>query len=255
MIALNEKLSVRLAETESDIRAAQRLRYDVFIEELGAKGANVDHENRLETDRFDAHFDHLLLRDQSRQSDDQVVGVYRLLRSDQAAKTGGFYSETEYDLTPLKSSGRPLLELGRSCLHADYRGGQGMYLLWNALADYVTEHSIEVLFGVASFHGTDVAPIWPSISYLHHNHLAPDDLRVASKSKPDRTYIPPDDINRLQAMKNTPSLIKAYLKMGGFIGEGVYIDRAFNTTDVCLILDTKRMSESQKRLYFKGRSA
>ena len=254
MIALNEKLSVRLAETESDIRAAQRLRYDVFVQELGAQGAQVDHENRLETDRFDAYFDHLLLIDQSRQVADQVVGVYRLLRSDQAEKVGGFYSETEYDLAPLKSSGRPLLELGRSCLHVDYRGGQGMYLLWNALADYVTEHGIEVLFGVASFHGTDLEPIWPSISYLHHSHLAPEDLRVASKATPKNSYFPLADINRLQAMKNTPSLIKAYLKMGGFIGDGVYIDTAFNTTDVCLILDTKRMSESQKRLYFKGRS-
>ena len=89
------------------------------------------------------------------------------------APTGRFYSESEYDLTPLKASGRRLLELGRSCVHPDHRGGTAMFQLWNALADYVLERGIEVLFGVASFHGTDVAALAQPLAWLHHHHLAP----------------------------------------------------------------------------------
>ena len=125
-------------------------------------------------------FDHLLLIDPRRDAAalDDVVGVYRLLPSDRLARTGRFYSESEYDLTPLKATGRRLLELGRSCVHPDYRGGTAMFHLWNALADYVLERDIEVLFGVASFHGTDIAALAQPLSYLHHNHLAPPALRV-----------------------------------------------------------------------------
>ena len=254
MIALSSKLSVRLAVSDADIRAAQKLRYDVFITELGATGDTVDHEQGIEADRFDPYFDHLLLIDKDRAEDDQVVGVYRVLTQSQADKIGGFYTEHEYDLTALKNSGKRLLELGRSCLHRDYRGGQGMFMLWNALADYVAANNIDVLFGVASFHGTDLTPIWPSISYLHHKNLAPEELRSKSKTAVDLPIVPMDDISRVEAVKKIPSLIKAYIKMGGFIGEGVYIDHSFNTTDVCLILDTERMSQSQRALYFKNRS-
>ena len=109
---------------------------------------------------------------------EDVVGAYRLLPSDRVGPEGRFYSEGEYDLTPLRQSGRKLLELGRSCVHPDYRGGAAMYLLWNGLADYVLERGIEVLFGVASFHGTDVPALAQPLSYLHHHHLAPEALRV-----------------------------------------------------------------------------
>ena len=163
--------TVRLASDEADLRAAQRLRYEVFVAELGGGGAMVDHDARLERDRFDPFFDHLILTDARR--DDAVVGVYRLLRDDQAEAAGQFYSEDEYDLAPLRASGRRLLELGRSCLHPDYRGGTAMMHLWNALADYVRAHGIEILFGTASFHGTDVAALAQPLSLLHHRHLAP----------------------------------------------------------------------------------
>ena len=111
--------TVRIANTEADLRAAQALRYDVFVRELGGDGPLVDHENGLERDRFDSFFDHMIVEDTK---NGKIVGVYRLLRDEQASAAGQFYSEDEYDLTPLKRSGRKLLELGRSCLHADYRG-------------------------------------------------------------------------------------------------------------------------------------
>jgi putative hemolysin len=240
--------SVALARSPEVLKAAQRLRYEVFVEELGGGGALVDHPNRLERDRFDPYFDHLVLTDLETE---RVVGVYRVMRRDQADAAGGFYSADEYDLAPLLASGRPLLELGRSCLHRDYRGGLAMYHLWSGLAAYIAEHRIEVLFGVASFHGTDVAALADPLSLLHHRHLAPPDLRVRARMQAFQTMnlVPDDRLDRRAAMLQVPSLIKAYLKLGGFVGEGAFIDHAFNTTDVCLILDTKRMNERQARLY------
>lgn len=246
--------SVRLAQTDAELRAAQRLRYKVFIEELGGGGAMVDHAARLERDRFDPFFDHMLLFDDARPEEDRVVGVYRLLRSERAADLGQFYSEDEYDLTVLKASGRRLLELGRSCLHPGYRGGMGMFHLWNSLAAYVTEHNIEILFGVASFHGTDADALAQPLSLLHHGHLAPPDLRVCARAPHfaamDR--IAADSVDRRAAVLEIPALIKAYLRLGGFVGEGAWIDHEFNTTDVCLILDTARMSDRQRAIYTRG---
>ncbi|WP_170403141.1 GNAT family N-acetyltransferase [Ruegeria arenilitoris] len=240
--------TVKLAETDEELRAAQRLRYDVFVRELGGGGEMVDHAEGLERDQFDPYFDHMLAYDDVT---GEVVGVYRLLPGDRVAEVGRFYSEDEYDLTVLKNSGRKLLELGRSCLHPDYRGGTAMYHLWNGLAKYVSEREIEVLFGVASFHGTDVKHFAQPLSMLHHNHLAPPELRV--RAQPDAyqnmNLVPKDALDRRSAMLQVPALIKAYLRLGGFVGEGAFIDHAFNTTDVCLILDTTRMNERQRRIY------
>jgi len=249
---------LKLAKTTEELRAAQRLRYRVFVQELGGGGALVDHDAQLERDRFDPFFDHLILIDQALDVDpiDQVVGVYRLLRGTQAALAGQFYSEDEYELSVLKSSGRNLLELGRSCLHPAYRGGVAMFHLWNGLAAYVADHDIEILFGVASFHGTDVAALAPSLSLLHHRHLAPSDLRVRTQPGHFQSMdlIPETEIDRRQAMLDVPPLIKAYLRLGGFVGEGAFVDHAFNTVDVSLVMDTSRMNAKQKALYSKGSS-
>ncbi len=255
MIHGDPDFHLKLAETEAEMRQAQALRYEVFVAELGGSGAMVDHDQRLEQDRFDPFYDHLLLLDRRRDEGDRVVGVYRLLRGDQAARLGRFYSEGEYDLTPLIQSGRPLLELGRSCLHADYRGGTAMYELWNGLAGYVAEHGIEILFGVASFHGTDIAALAQPLSLLHHRHLAPADLRVRARAEHFQRMdlLPEAVIDRRAAMIATPALIKAYLRLGGFVGEGAFVDHAFNTTDVCLVMDTERMNAKQKSLYTRER--
>ena len=246
---------VRLARDARDLRAAQRLRYRVFVTELGATGPMVDHENQLECDEFDPVFDHLLLIDPAGNPEDlaDVVGVYRLLPSDRMARAGRYYSESEYDLTPLKSSGRRLLELGRSCVHRDHRGGTAMVLLWNALADYVLDRGIEVMFGMASFHGTDAQALAQPLSYLHHHHLAPPALRVRARAgqRQEMNLIPANTLDRRAAMAGTPALIKAYLRLGGFVGDGAWIDRAFNTTDVCLLMDTENMSQKHRAYYLR----
>ena len=244
---------VALAESEADLRAAQRLRYEVFVEELGGSGAMVDHAARLEMDRFDPIFDHLLLFDDARPAD-PVVGVYRLLPDTQAREIGQFYSEDEYDLSPLHASGRRLMELGRSCLHRDYRGGPGMMHLWQGLADYVERHGIEILFGVASFHGTDTSALAQPLSNLHYNHLAPEVLRVRSRAFERMDLVPQDALDRPRAVRETPALIKGYLRLGGAVGEGAFVDRAFNTVDVCLVMDTATLEPMRRALYAKGRA-
>ncbi|MFB2531845.1 GNAT family N-acetyltransferase [Paracoccus sp. p3-h83] len=243
---------VRLAQTEADCLASQRLRYSVFVQELGGDGDLVDHRARLERDDFDPFFDHLVLVDTRRDPAalDHVVGAYRLLRDDRAAQIGRFYCDGEYDLAPLRASGRRLLELGRSCVHPDYRGGSGMFLLWNGLADYVLTHGIEVLFGVASFHGTDTAALAQPLAWLHHHHLAPPELRVTARPPFARMdMLARDALDRRAAMTAMPALIKAYLRLGGVVGEGAFIDQPFNTTDVCLLMDTERMSARHRDFY------
>ena len=244
---------VRLAKGEDDLAAAARLRYAVFVQELGGDGPLVDHALRQERDRFDPYFLHLLLTDRARPDGDQVVGVYRLATDACAARAGRFYSEDEYDLTPLRATGRALLELGRSCLHRDYRGGTAMYELWHGLAAFVLERGIGLLFGVASFHGTDVQALAQPLSLLHHAHLAPLPLRVRARAYQPMDLVPADRIDRPAAMLQVPALIKAYLRLGGVVGDGAYIDHAFNTIDVCLVMDTARMNDRQKAIYTRSR--
>lgn len=253
MILANDRFEVRLARTKADVHAAQRLRYRVFVEELGGDGPLVDHENRLERDQFDVVCDHLLLIDHSAPVDG-VIGVYRLLPGDRVGqgpdRVRQFYSENEFDLSVLRSTGRRLLELGRSCVHPDHRGGFVMHRLWAGLAGYVLERRIDILFGVASFHGTDIGMHQVALGYLRHAHLAPPELRPTAQS--GSMFVPVPNwsaANRLQAMQSMPALIKAYLRLGGFVGDGVYVDRVFNTVDVCLVMDTARLPERQRRYY------
>lgn len=242
---------LRLADDPKDFLGAQRLRYKVFVQELGASGGFVDHDAKLETDVFDGYCDHLILEDLRRSSDDldHIVGVYRLLSGAKADQVGGFYSESEYDLDVLKSRDLNLLELGRSCLHADYRGGMAMYHLWTGLTAYAAEHDVDVLFGVASFHGTSISALAQPLSLLHHRHLAPEDLRTRSKQFENMNLLDEEEVDRVAASRAIPALIKAYIRLGGMVGDGAFVDHAFNTTDVCLLMDRSKLSEKHHAIY------
>lgn len=251
------RYALRLAETEADRRGAERLRYRVFVEEMGASATAEQHAARREWDAFDAAFDHLLLIDLASESPDpldSVVGVYRLMTDATARAGGGFYSASEFDLGPILTAGRPCLELGRSCIASAHRGGAGLHLLWNGLARYVLERRIEILFGVASFPGTDPAPVAEALSHLNLAHAAPPDLRVRVRDGLglELPRIPPEEIDPVRAMRAVPPLIKAYLRLGGFIGEGAFLDRPFNTIDVCVVMDTVRMTERYRQFYERG---
>jgi putative hemolysin len=259
MLIDHGRFTARLAQGEEEIASAQRLRYRVFVEEMGATASPEDAAVRLERDRFDPWFDHLVLIDNWRQAEDpldRVVGVYRLLRGDVARRGPGFYGATEYDLAKLVETPRQTLELGRSCVHPDYRGGIGMHLLWMAVAGYVIRHRIEIMFGTASFHGADPAPIAESLAWLWHSHLAPPDLRVRAllPGFVDMNMMPESAIDPVRALKAIPALIKAYLRLGGFVGDGAWRDPGFNTVDVMLIMDTARMQSRYRDYYARAGS-
>jgi putative hemolysin len=235
----------RLAASAQDIAAAQRLRYSVFVRELGACGGLIDHAAQTEADRFDPFADHLLLEDTA-QPGAPVVGAYRLMSAAQAAAAGGFSAAPEFDLTPLLATGRPVLELGRSCLLPAYRGGPAMMHLFAALAQIAADRGDAIMFGVASFHGTDAGALSAPLAYLRQHHLAPAHLRARAHG-PGAAVMPAQDpTDRKAALRDIPPLIKAYLRLGGVVGEGACVDAAFNTVDVCMILDPALMTTAQR---------
>lgn len=248
---------VKLAETEAERVAAQRLRYRVFVEERGAHASPAERAAGREWDAFDPYFDHLLLVDLRADGDpvNGVVGVYRLMPAEAAARGPGFYCAREYDLGPIERSGRHAVELGRSCVDAAHRGGPAMHLLWSGLADYVLERGIEIMFGAASFSGTDPDAIAEALAFLYHRHLAPSELRVRARpdARVEMDRADPGDIDAARALEAIPPLIKAYLRLGGFVGDGAYIDRDFNTIDVCVVMDTGRMAEKHRAFYARSR--
>ena len=248
------RFSVRLAETDDELRAAQRLRYRVFVEEMGAGASDEAHEARRESDRFDPVCDHLVLFDDQTDFDDpldRVVGVYRLLRGSVAKAGPGFYSSSEYDLTRIEEYPHETLELGRSCVADGYRSGSAMQLLWMGLAKYIYEHELKLLFGVASFHGTDPQALAKPLSYLHHKHLAPEHLRprAIESAYQSMALLPEDQVDRPSAMREMPALIKGYLRLNGFVGDGAFIDRDFNTVDICLVMETDRIADRYHSFY------
>ena len=248
MIINRDHFILKIAETEAELVAAQRLRYRVFVEEMGARPA-FDAVVGQESDAFDPYFDHLILKD-SRITDEceNVIGMYRLMQGETAVAGPGFYSASEYDLSKISASGRRVVELGRSCLDARYRGGLALHLLWQGVTDYVIQYDIELLFGVASFVGMDAEVYVDALSFLHENYLAPTSLRVTARESGmiSMTLKKKQDIDRHKAVRQIPTLIKSYLRLGGFVGEGVYLDRNFNTLDVCVILDRALISSKQR---------
>jgi len=248
---ISGKLEVRLAKSELEVAAAQRLRYEVFYEELAAQATPDVAAARRDFDRFDPFCDHLIVIDHGAGQMNRVVGVYRLMRRDIAAKAGQFYTQDEFSIRRLLRGGRQVLELGRSCVHADYRNAGVMNLMWRALAHYISMHDIKILFGCASFHGADPNKHALALSYLHKNHLAPPQIRPKALRKRyvkmDR--VPPTEIDDKAAMLALPSLLRGYLRLGGVIGDGAVIDAAFDTIDVCIVVRTDRLAEDYARRY------
>jgi L-ornithine Nalpha-acyltransferase len=254
ILARAHQLELRLSRDPVEIEAAQRLRYRVFYEELGAVPTRVARAARIDRDRFDAVADHLLVVDLERGGARQppcVVGCYRLLRESVARRAGGFYTAREFDLGGVRCADGEMMELGRSCVEPEYRTGTVVQLLWRGIADYIDGHGVGLMLGCASLPGTDPEAAAVALSFLHHNVLAPEGLRPRALA--DR-YVPTDripaaDVDARAALKQLPPLLKAYLRMGGMIGEGAVIDRQFNTIDVCLVLPTERVQANYQRHY------
>lgn len=248
----NTHLKLRLASDEKDVLAAQRLRYQVFYGELGAKPDLFTQASGLDRDRFDAICDHLLVIDDEDAGsaadvrDGRLIGTYRLLRHEVALANGGFYSQSEYDLEPLlfRHPGLRLLEVGRSCVAKDYRGTAVAELLWQGIWNYVREHRLGAMVGCASLPGTEPDLIAEELTFLAQNAGAPAEWRVlahAERHVPMKR-LPPGEINQRAVLRRLPTLIKGYLRLGAYVGEGAVIDRQFNTTDVLILLPVSRIN-------------
>lgn len=235
----NRRLTVRLARDAHDLANVQRLRWQVFFAEMGAHGAHDAPTPGLDSDAYDALCDHLLVIDEDAPEDTPVVGTYRLLRESVAGRAGGFYSASEFDLTPLTTDADPtreLLELGRSCVLPAYRTSATIQLLWRGIADYIAQHRISAMFGCASFPGIDPDAHAQALSFLAHNHLAPADRRPVVRNGVALERLPRGSYEDRRALFQLPPLVKGYLRVGAKFGDGAYIDHAFNTVDVCVLM-------------------
>ena len=247
VLARAGQLEVRLARGDGELRESQRLRYQIFYREMAAKPTPEMAAEGRDFDRYDRICDCLLVIDNARPPGSRVVGTYRLLRQQVAEANWGFYSADEYDLAPLLSHLDERcrgLELGRSCVDARYRSNATIGLLWRGIAGYLARHRIGFMFGCASLPGTDPAALAAALSYLHYFHRAPPELRVTALASryEEMACLPADTISPRRALAALPPLVKGYLRLGAYIGDGAVVDYQFGTTDVFIILPVERIS-------------
>ncbi len=248
ILGSRNNLCVRLTRSDAEIVMAQKLRFQVFYEELKANPDPSSAKSRMDADRFDEFCDHLIVVNQTapdtpRQfevDDGEMVGTYRLLRQSVAEKNGGFYTQSEFDIAPLLAAkpGLSFLELGRSCVLKQYRTKPVVELLWQGIWNYVRQHGLDVMLGCASLEGADPQAHADTLNFLAQNCSAPPEWTV--RALPER-YVEMKSPNVAAldpkaALKALPPLIKGYLRLGCYIGEGAVIDTQFNTTDVLIVL-------------------
>jgi len=235
-------LEVRLAESEEDIRAAQRLRYEVFYEECGAKPDSEKERLRLDVSLIDDYCDVLLVIDHAY---NKVVGTYRFMLRDAAAHYGGYYTADEFEISKLITFPGQIMELGRSCVEKSYRTKPTLQLLWRGIGNYIRLNEVSLCFGCGSFMGLDASQYEQALSYLYHYHLAPPELRPKALSSyyQEMNLIPIHEVDKKEAMLQLPPLIKGYLRVGGYVGDGAFIDHEFNCLDVCIIVKRETVTE------------
>lgn len=235
------KLSVHLAQSNSEVREAQRLRYRVFADEMGARLQG--NEPGIDEDLFDPYCDHLVVTEEDT---GEVLGTYRILSGQTAKRLGCFYSETEFDLTRLAHLREQAVELGRSCVHPEYRSGVVIALLWSGLAQYMQQHGYDYILGCASMSmldgGHSAAAAYRRLS---EGHLSPPEYRAFP-----RCPLPWHKLDSAAAPV-IPPLIKAYLRVGAWIcGEPAW-DPDFNTADLLMLLPFSRVDQRYARHFMR----
>lgn len=235
------RLSCDMAKNSAEIQEAQRIRYQVFGEEMGAKLPSA--ATGLDVDRFDIFCDHLLVRDQA---ENRVVGTYRILSPEQARRAGGYYSETEFDLSRLSHLRDAMAEVGRSCVDSNYRDGATISQLWSGLAEYIMKNGHEYLIGCASMSMSDGGHYAASVfNKVYKLHAAPDEYRVTPHNR-----LPLETLNQnLEVI--IPPLIKGYLRMGALIAGEPAWDPDFNCADLFILLPVARINARFARHYMR----
>jgi putative hemolysin len=244
----SNSLEVRLAQSEEDIIAAQRLRYEVFFEECGAQPDETVALLKQDISPIDDYCDVLLVIDHAH---NKIVGTYRFMLREAAHEYGEYYTASEFDISKIIAYPGQIMELGRSCVHKDYRTKPTMQLLWRGIGAYIELNQVALCFGCASFIGVDMSQYRQALAYLYHYHLAPSELRARTLPiyYQDMNLIPKDEINQKEALKQLPPLIKGYLRLGGFIGDGAFVDHQFNSIDVCIIVKTQTVTKRYSERY------
>ena len=247
----SDNFIVKLVHTKSELKKAQALRYSVFYKEKKAKPTLPKKLIRLDYDKIDKFADHLIVVDKNTKN--KVVGTYRLIRGDIAELFGGFYSSSEFNLENIINNfqNKHILELGRSCVHQNYRNGSIMNLLWKAIAEYVKLFDIKVLIGCASFSGIDPLKYTEELSYLRVNFSLPKKFSI--KSYDNNIYpafkLNDKNLNQLRTFAKLPPLIKGYLRVGGKVSDSFFVDHNFNTIDLCIVVRTNDIDKKYKKKY------
>lgn len=241
------RLVVAWARDEAEVREAQRLRHQVFAEEMGARlNPPAGTPAGLDVDVFDAYCEHLLVRAVLDDESAPVIGTYRVLTPDAARRVGGLYSETEFDLVRLRSLRPTMVELGRSCVHPDHRHGGAILALWGALAEFMHRNQLDTMVGCASISMRDgghlAASLWEQ---LRHTHLAPIEWRVRP-----RLPLPVAEL-RSDLAVDAPPLIKGYLRCGARVLGAPAWDPDFNTADLPLLMRIEDLPAKYRR-HFLG---
>jgi putative hemolysin len=244
------QLEVSLTRDKRNVRRLQKLRYEIFYEHGRAVADIATRITRRDRDHFDGICDHLMVVDRSRlrstANGSPVIGTYRLLRQDVAEKHGGFYSAGEFDVSGLLKQHANLrfLELGRSCVLPAYRTRRTIELLWHGVWHYVRAHHIDVMIGCASFEGIDPEHLARPLSFLHHFARAPEPWRAAAHPLRhiEMNRLAKSAIDVRRAWHDLPPLMKGYLRVGAFVGDGAVIDPQFGTTDVLIVLPVERIN-------------
>jgi putative hemolysin len=236
-----KNFTIKIAESNFEIKKAQSLRYKIFFKEKKIKKKSFKFLLQRDYDFYDKISDHLIIIDNNREIRDNVIGTYRLLRGNCAKLYRGFYTEQEFDISNLKKnfSSKDILELGRSCVHPQYRSGIILKLLWQGISNYIKMYKIKILMGCASFHGTNPSKFKDEFSLLNESYRLPEDYDVKSLQSNEISFN--KNINHSTTLNKLPPLIKGYLRAGGMVSENFYIDTEFETIDYCVIMLTEKI--------------
>lgn len=249
---------VRLTRNKEERKQVRQLRYQVFCIEEGAGATEEQRALGEEYDAYDRFAEYMAVFHQGR-----VVGTYRIIDRNAAEKMGGFYTETEFNLSKIKKYPGNIAEMSRACVDPAYReNALVMRLLWAGLGEMIVRRKIGIVFGVASFVGTKPARSAQAISYLYYNHLTP--LRLRATVLPENfadgvnpklsrmNILPREFVDEADAKAQMTPLIKGYLRLGATFGRGVFIDAPFNSYDVFVMIETRKMNATYQK-HFLGR--
>lgn len=236
-------LVLQYARTPSEMREAQRLRHEVFAGEMGARVPGGEHG--LDVDDLDPYCEHLLVRESN---GGRVVGTYRVLSPEQARRAGGFYSEREFDLSRLHHLRGRIVEIGRSCVHPDYRNGGVIALLWSGLLRYARENGYDALIGCASVSMQDGGQLAVSLyNRLKRTNLSPAEYRVFP-----RCELPLAALKSAGEDAKLPPLIKGYVRIGAYVCGAPAWDPDFNTADLLMMLPMSRIDARYAKHFLKA---